>query len=103
MVYPWDTDMTDQEEKELRDKIVAEISKRRLEQIALMILETHRPLSNVIGNALVVFTPFTAPFVGVDNVAAFSKLLSRPGAVQRLIDQVGEKMEEDPNPEEKAS
>lgn len=103
MDYPWDTEMTDQEEQEVRDKIVAEISKRKLEMIALMILETHRPLGNVIGNAMVVFTPFMAPFVGVDNVAALSKMLSKPGATQRLIDQVTLSMEDRSKPEEKAS
>ena len=81
----WETDLTEEETEELIENLAEQIRKRKLESPSILFLEMHKPISRIAGNALVVFSPFVAPFVGIQNVSNYSQLLTQPGAVERLI------------------
>lgn len=81
----WTDDLSDQEEAKLLTGLATKIRKRKLETPAILFLEMHKPVSRLAGNALVVFSPFIAPFVGFQNVNDYSRLLMKPGAVEKLI------------------
>jgi hypothetical protein len=81
----WTEDLTDQETEELLDKLAGMVRKRRLEAPAIMFLEMNKPLARIAGNAMIVFTPFLAPIVGLDNVHNYSRLLMDRENVEKLI------------------
>jgi hypothetical protein len=81
----WTEDLTDQETEALLTKLEDQIRRRKLEAPAIMFLEMNKPLSRVAGNAMIVFTPFLAPFVGLDNVHNYSRLLMDRENVEKLI------------------
>jgi hypothetical protein len=56
-----------------------------MEAPAILFLEMNKPVTRLAGNALIVFTPFIAPFVGMDNVHNYSRLLMERENVERLI------------------
>ena len=88
----WTQDLTDQETDELLEKLEGQIRRRKLEVPAVMLLEVHAPFSRIMGNAMIVFTPFLAPFVGLDNVHNYSRLLMERKNLEKLI----ERLEADP-------
>jgi hypothetical protein len=45
----------------------------------------HKPLQNVASHAMLGFSSFLAPFVGIDNVAAYSRLVGNRDSYERLI------------------
>ncbi|MCH8979385.1 MAG: hypothetical protein IH945_09125 [Armatimonadetes bacterium] len=67
---------------------------------AILFLEMHKPISRLAGNALIVFAPFVAPFVGIDNVHNYSRMLMQPGNVEKLILRLEQDPEPDPPQEE---
>jgi hypothetical protein len=81
----WTEDLTDQEAEALMAKLEEQIRKRKLEAPAIMFLEMNKPLTRITANAMIVFTPFLAPFVGLDNVHNYSRLLMDRDNVERLI------------------
>jgi hypothetical protein len=81
----WTEDLGPQETEALLAKLAAEIRRRRLEAPAILLLETHAPFSRILGNAMIVFTPFLAPLIGIDNVHNASRLLMERSNVEDLI------------------
>ncbi|MCH7946015.1 MAG: hypothetical protein IIC73_08405 [Armatimonadetes bacterium] len=67
---------------------------------AILFLEMHKPISRLAGNALIVFAPFVAPFVGIDNVHNYSRMLMQSGNVEKLILRLEQDPEPDPSQEE---
>lgn len=57
---------------------------------ALLVLEMHRPLSRLAGQALVAATPVLAPVFGLSGVESFSRLLYHPGGIDLLADAIDE-------------
>ena len=100
----WDQELTEQETEELVSNLANQIRRRKLESPAFMFLEMHRPISRIAGNALVVFSPFVAPFVGFQNVQNYSRLLMEPQNVELLIQKLEVEPDSDTNstPEEGA-
>jgi hypothetical protein len=90
----WATELTDEEADRLLEKAASEVLKRKMAVPAILALEMHRPLARLAGNASVAFAPFLVPFLGFDNVNDYSRLLTRPGAVEALIMRI----ERDANP-----
>jgi len=90
-----------EEEEKLIGKLSHEIHRRRLETPAILFLEMHKPLTSVAGHAVIGFSPFIAPFVGMDNVAAYSRLLSNRDSYERLIRRL-EELRESPAEEAKS-
>ena len=81
----WTEELTAEEESALIAKISGEIKKRRMEVPAVFFLEMHKPLAGLASNAMIVGSPFVGPFLGMDNVHDFSRLLAKQGGVERLI------------------
>ncbi len=87
----WQSDLTEQESEELIQKAVREIRRRKLEVPATLMLEMHKPLANVGGQAAIVFAPFLVPFLGFDFVNNYSRLMTRREWVETLIQRIAEK------------
>jgi len=84
-----------QEEIDARlDTIARQIVGRRLETPAAMFLEMHKPLSYLASQGLIVAMPIVGPFVGHQNVADYSKILSNSANIERLIQRIEELAEE---------
>ena len=91
----WTEELTEQETEDLLAKLETLVRSRKLESPAILFLEMHKPISRLAGNALIVFAPFVAPFVGIDNVHNYSRMLMQSGNVEKLI----LRLEQDPEPD----
>ena len=91
----WTEELTEQETDELLTKLATLVRSRKLEAPAIVFLEMHKPISRLAGNALIVFAPFVAPFVGIDNVHNYSRMLMQTGNVEKLILRLEEDREPD--------
>ncbi len=81
----WNEDLTPEEEATLIEKVATEVEKRRLQVPAVLFLEMHRPLMGIASQAMIAFTPFLGPFMGLDRIQGFSRLAKSPTAVESLI------------------
>lgn len=88
MLNSWLNETDPGREEAMIDRLAEEVSKRGLDVPAVLFLEMHRPLANVAGHALLAASPFIAPFVGMDRLGDFSRLLANPANVARLIDRI---------------
>jgi len=55
---------------------------------AVLFLELNKPLSFVASQSLIVLTPFLAPFLGLENVHRYSRLLEKRENVELLIERI---------------
>lgn len=99
----WTDDLTEQETDDLLAKLEAEIRKRRLEAPAILFLEMNKPIARIAANAMIVFTPFLAPIVGMDNVHNYSRLLMDRDNVERLIVRLEAEPRKEAPPEERTA
>jgi len=74
----------------IADSIARRIVDRRLETPAVFLLETHKPLSFVASQAVLVAMPFLAPVVGAQRMADFSRLLADRANIELLINRIEE-------------
>ena len=81
----WSSDLTPEEEEKLLQKAAGEIRKRKMVSPAILALEMHKPLANVLAHGAVVFSGFLVPFLGFENVNDYSRLLRTRENVERLI------------------
>lgn len=84
----WTEELTKEEETTLIQKLASEITRRGLQAPAVVFLEMHKPLSGLAMNGAIVFSPFVAPFFGIDNVHNYSRLLGNRDSVERLIREI---------------
>ena len=96
----WTEELTEQETEDLLTRLETLVRERKFEVPAILFLEMHKPISRLAGNALIVFAPFVAPFVGIDNVHNYSRMLMQPGNVEKLILRLEQDPEPDPPQEE---
>jgi hypothetical protein len=82
--------LADDERDRIIEKIAQETVKRGMETPAVLFLEMHKPVSFFASQSLVVFSPFTAPFVGLENVQVASKLMEKRENVELLIRRIEE-------------
>ena len=94
MIDRWSEDLTTEEREKLINEIAEGIVKRGLTTPAILFLEMNRPLSFVASQSLVVGSPFLAPFVGIDRVQDFSRLLKDRENVELLIRRIEDVSEE---------
>ncbi len=94
MIDRWGEDLTTEEREKLINEIAEGIVKRGLTTPAILFLEMNRPLSFVASQSLVVGSPFLAPFVGIDRVQDFSRLLKDRENVELLIRRIEDVSEE---------
>ncbi|MDI9641634.1 hypothetical protein QPK87_17605 [Kamptonema cortianum] len=67
------------------NKLVDQISRRGMETPAIFFFEMHKPLSGLAANAMIVTSPFVAPFVGIDSMRDYSRLLQKPGSIEKIV------------------
>ncbi|GBC95805.1 hypothetical protein HRbin16_01602 [bacterium HR16] len=85
----WQEDeLSDEERDAILERIAQGIVRRGMAAPAVLFLELNKPLSFVASQSLIVLTPFLAPFVGIDNVHRYSRLLERRENVERLIERI---------------
>ena len=74
----------------LLEKAAQVIVKRGMEVPAILLLEMHKPLANLIGHAVWVTMPVWALFFGVATTNELGALLSDPERIERLIQRIEE-------------
>jgi hypothetical protein len=77
--------LTPEETDQLIERVATEVESRGLQIPAILFLEMHRPLAGVGSQAALAFSPFIAPFTGMDNLRSFSQLARNKEALERLI------------------
>ncbi len=85
-----DTPLTREQIDSIVDPIAKKIVDRRLEVPAVLLLETHKPLSFVASQATLVAMPMLGPLVGAQRMADFSKILADRANVELLIARIEE-------------
>ena len=81
----WQEELTPEQENELINNIAQAIHKRKMETPAILFFEMHKPLAGIVGQSVVVFSPFITPFVGFDAVNDYSRVLGSRATVEKLI------------------
>jgi hypothetical protein len=81
----WEEEMSEEGTEQLLEKIATKIRSKKMEVPAVMALEMHKPLAGIAGSAGVVFAPFLVPFLGFDNVNDYTRVLSKPENIERLM------------------
>ena len=95
----WDEELTEEETRRLVENLAKKIRKRKMETPAVLMLEMHKPLAFVGGQAMVAFSPFLIPFLGFDRVNDYSRLLSKRENWEMLLDAIERPdSENDPDP-----
>lgn len=85
----WQEDeLSDEERDAILERIAQGIVRRGMSAPAVLFLEMNKPLSFVASQSLIVLTPFLAPFVGIENVHRYSRLLEKRENVERLIERI---------------
>jgi len=84
----WDTELTPEERDALVEKLAFEVKKRRMEAPAIFFLESHKPMAPFAGHAMVAFAPFLVPFVGMEAVNDYSRLLLKRENVELVIQAI---------------
>ena len=82
------TDLTDEQRDAIVDSIARKIVQRRLEMPVILLLETHKPLSFLASQGLLVAMPFLIPLIGPERIADFSKLLRKRENIDLLIQRI---------------
>jgi len=85
----WQEDeLSDEERDAILERIAQGIVQRGMAAPAVLFLELNKPLSFVASQSLIVLTPFLAPFVGIENVHRYSRLLEKRENVELLIERI---------------
>jgi hypothetical protein len=85
MESTWNEKLSPNEENYLIAQFAYEVKRRGLEAPAVFFLESHKPLAGLASAFAVVTTPFSAPFLGIENVQGYGRLMESPGAIDRLL------------------
>jgi hypothetical protein len=94
-----DQDLPQDEIDKLTDSIARDVVRRRLETPAILFLETHKPLSFVASQALVVGTPFLGALFGVERMNRYSGFLRSRENVEGLVRRIEELVAERDKPQ----
>jgi len=78
------------EAEALLEKVAQRIVQVGLEVPAILFLEMHKPLANLIGHAVWVTLPVWSLFWGVATVNELGALISDPERIERLIQRIEE-------------
>lgn len=85
----WEEDeLTDEQRDAILERIAQGIVQRGMSAPAVLFLEMNKPLTFVASQSLLVLTPFLAPFVGLENVYRYSRILEKRDNVERLIERI---------------
>ena len=89
----WADEIPIEEAEPILKKLAYEIRKRKLETPAILLFESHKPLSFIGGQATLFFAPFLVPIVGYNNVRDCARLLNRRDSIDRLLEYLEGPME----------
>ncbi len=79
-----------QNAEQILEKAAQVIVRRGLEVPAILFLEMHKPLANLIGHAFWVTVPVWALFFGAVTTNELGALISDPEQIERLIQRIEE-------------
>jgi predicted membrane-bound dolichyl-phosphate-mannose-protein mannosyltransferase len=80
--------MSQQWQEELLEQVAQAVVRRGMEVPAILFLEMHKPLANLLGHAVWMTMPIWALFWGVQRTNALGELLSDPTQIERLIRRI---------------
>lgn len=80
--------MRQQWQEELLEQVAQAVVRRGMEVPAILFLEMHKPLANLLGHAVWMTMPIWALFWGVQRTNALGELLSDPTQIERLIRRI---------------
>jgi hypothetical protein len=80
--------MSRQWQEELLEQVAQAVVRRGMEVPAILFLEMHKPLANLLGHAVWMTMPIWALFWGVQRTNALGELLSDPTQIERLIRRI---------------
>ena len=72
-------------QRELIEKLCAEVRRRGLTTPALLLLEMHRPLHYLSAQLLHFFEPFVAVVADTDGYREFTQFLEKRGSIDYLV------------------
>jgi hypothetical protein len=79
-----------EKEREVIERIARRIVSYGLEVPAILFLELHKPLANLVGHSLLFAFPFLAPFFGVSALKEATTVLSTEEGIEALIKRIEE-------------
>ena len=85
--FDWDAPVSDDERDKLLSKMAAQVVRRGLTMPAIWMLEVHRPVMPLAGQAGIVFSPFLGTLFagGAFDLQKYIKLMQKRENVDRLI------------------
>ena len=75
-------------ERELIDRVCAEVVRRRLTTPALLMLEINRPLNYVSAQALHFFEPIVSVLTDTEGYRGFARFLEHRGSIDHLVARI---------------
>lgn len=82
--------LAERDAEQLLERAAKVVVERGMEVPAILFLEMHKPLANLIGHAVWVTMPVWALFFGIATTNALGALLSDPERIERLIQRIEE-------------
>lgn len=82
--------LAEQNAEQLLERAAKAVVDRGMEVPAILFLEMHKPLANLIGHAVWVTMPVWALFFGIATTNTLGALLSDPERIERLIQRIEE-------------
>lgn len=82
--------LPEEKEREVIERIARRIASYGLEVPAILFLELHKPLANLLGHSLLFAFPFLAPFFGVNALKDATAVLSTEEGIEALIKRIEE-------------
>ena len=76
------------QEIKLIDSFAKKIKNKRLEDVATLFLESHRPLAVIFANLGYCFAPLVSPLFGLERVNEWLNLISRQEALDYLLQKL---------------
>jgi len=84
------TPLTQERVAELVDSIAEAVVRRRLETVAVLFLEAHKPVAFVAGQTVMAALPLIGPLIGAQRMADLAKLIGSRENVERIIRRIEE-------------
>lgn len=88
--FDWHADVSVDDRERIFGACVKVVNKWRIHFPVMMVLESAGPLSHLLGQTVIVFSPLLATFLpdGIRDVQRLVKLLDDPANVRDLIDRI---------------
>jgi hypothetical protein len=84
----WDDDISDVRRDELIEKLAGKVVLHGMSTPAVLFLEMHKPFAFLASQTVILASGFLAPFVGIQNVQEYSKLIENRENIERLIARI---------------